>query len=101
MATRTLQHSNLKLLIVDDDPNTRALLAEALQVFGADVRASSNASEAQQTLLAWHPDLLISLVGMPRPHGYELFRRVRHLPADARRRTPAVAGTGYTRADDR
>src|SRR5436309_6433823 len=101
MATRTLQHSNLKLLIVDDDPNTRALLAEVLQVFGADVRASSNASEAQQTLLAWHPDLMISDVGMPRGNGYDLIRRVRHLPADAGGRTPAIACTGYTRAEDR
>lgn len=97
----TLPHANLKLLIVDDDPNTRTLLTEALEVRGANVRASASAREAQQTLAAWHPDLMISDVGMPRESGYELIRRVRGLPADAGGRTPAIACTGYARAEDR
>lgn len=98
---RTLPRSNLKLLIVDDDPNTRALLTEALEVRGADVRASASAREAQQTLVAWHPDLMISDVGMPRENGYQLIRHVRDLPADKGGRTPAIACTGYVRAEDR
>ena len=83
MAMRTLPRSNLKLLIVDDDPNTRALLAEALECRGARVRASASALEAQQALAAWHPDRVISDVGMPRENGYDLIRRVRRLPAEA------------------
>lgn len=101
MAMRTLPRSNLKLLIVDDDPNTRALLAEALEFRGARVHASASASEAQQALAAWHPDLVISDVGMPRENGYDLIRRVRGLPAEAGGRTPAIACTGYARAEDR
>jgi CheY-like chemotaxis protein len=97
----TLPRSNLKLLIVDDDPTTRALLAEALETRGACVRASASASEAQETLVVWHPDLMISDVGMPRENGYELIRRVRHLPAEKGGSTPAIACTGYTRAEDR
>jgi CheY-like chemotaxis protein len=98
---RTLPQSNLKLLIVDDDPNTRELLTEALEVRGANVRASATAHEARQTLVAWHPDLVISDVGMPRENGYDLIRRVRHLPAHEGGRTPAIACTGYNRAEDR
>jgi CheY-like chemotaxis protein len=101
MAMRRLPRSNLKLLIVDDDPNTRALLAEALECRGARVRASASALEAQQALAAWHPDLVISDVGMPRENGYDLIRRVRRLPAEAGGRTPAIACTGYARAEDR
>lgn len=97
----SLPRSNLKLLVVDDDPNTRTLLAEALEVHGAHVRAFASAPEARQTLVAWHPDLMISDVGMPRENGYELIRRVRDLPADRGGRTPAIACTGYARAEDR
>lgn len=98
---RALPQANLKLLIVDDDANTRTLLTEALEVRGAHVRASASAREARQTLAAWHPDLMISDVGMPRESGYDLIRRVRGLPAEAGGRTPAIACTGYARAEDR
>ncbi len=93
--------SNLRLLIVDDDPATRTLLAEALEVRGASVRATANARDAQQTLVAWHPDLMISDVGMARESGYQLIRRVRHLPPEQGGRTPAIACTGYARPEDR
>jgi CheY-like chemotaxis protein len=92
---------DLKLLIVDDDPNTRDLLAEALEVRGARVRACAGAGEVCRTLADWHPDLVISDVGMPRENGYELIRRVRHLPARDGGRTPAIACTGYARPEDR
>jgi CheY-like chemotaxis protein len=92
---------DLKLLIVDDDANTRDLLADALAVRGGHVRAVGSASEARSTLVAWHPDLVISDVGMPRENGYELIRRVRHLPAREGGTTPAIACTGYTRPEDR
>jgi CheY-like chemotaxis protein len=101
MGMRTLPRSNLKLLIVDDDPNTRTLLSEALEGRGADVRASASAREARQTLVLWHPDLMISDVGMPRENGYDLIRRVRDLPPSEGGRIPAIACTGYARAEDR
>jgi CheY-like chemotaxis protein len=101
MTPRTLPRSDLKLLIVDDDPTTRALLSEALEGRGACVRASASAGEAQRAIMVWHPDLVISDVGMPRESGYDLIRRVRGLPAEAGGRTPAIACTGYARAEDR
>jgi CheY-like chemotaxis protein len=96
-----LAHTPLKLLVVDDDPNTRQLLCDALEIRGACVRASATAIEAQQLLAAWHPDLMISDIGMPSVDGYELIRRVRHLPADQGGTTPAIACTGHARAEDR
>jgi CheY-like chemotaxis protein len=94
-------HAPLKLLVVDDDPNTRELLRDALEVRGASVRASATATEAQQMLAAWHPDLMISDIGMPCVDGYELIRRVRHLPPAEGGTTPAIACTGYARPEDR
>ncbi|MEO9136776.1 MAG: response regulator [Casimicrobiaceae bacterium] len=66
---RTLPRANLKLLIVDDDPNARTLLREALEVRGARVLPSASAREARRMLAAWHPDLMISDVGMPLENG--------------------------------
>ncbi len=101
MTPRTLPRSDLKLLIVDDDPNTRALLSDALEGRGACVRSSASAGEAQRTIMVWHPDLVISDVGMPSESGSDLIRKVRDLPAEAGGRTPAIACTGYARAEDR
>ena len=97
----SLPHAPLKLLVVDDDPNTRELLRDALEIRGACVRASATANEAQQLLAVWHPDLMISDIGMPCVDGYELIRRVRHLPAAQGGTTPAIACTGHARTEDR
>ena len=96
-----LPRTNLKLLIVDDDANTRELLRDALSVCGAHVRASATAREAHRTLVAWHPDLVISDLGMPRENGYDLIRRVRHLSEQEGGKTPVIACTGYTRTEVR
>ena len=91
-----LPNSTLRLLVVDDDPNTRALLGEALEISGANVKVSASAQEARQTIASWHPDLMISDLGMPREDGYQLIRRVRSLPADQGGTIPAIAATGMT-----
>ena len=98
---RPFPNANLKLLIVDDDPHTRELLCDALEICGARVRTSATAGEARRTLAAWHPDLVISDLGMPREDGFELIRRVRDLPAEQGGSTPAIACTGYARDEDR
>ena|SRR5882672_9812256 len=98
---RALPKAELKLLVVDDDANTRQLLSEVLEGCGAQVRVSATASEARRTLAAWHPDLVISDLAMPREDGYELIRRVRDLSPAEGGRTPAIACTGCTDAEDR
>ena len=98
---RSRAETPIKLLIVDDDPATRELLGEALQHRGASVRVSADAAEAQRTFAAWHPDLVISDLGMPCVDGYELIRRVRRLAPELGGSTPAIACTSYSRAQDR
>ncbi|HEV2766063.1 MAG TPA: response regulator, partial [Pyrinomonadaceae bacterium] len=92
----------LRVLVVDDDRDTRDLLSALLRESGAEVSLASSAAEALEHFRRdGPPDLLLSDIGMPEEDGYELVRRVRALPPDAGGRTPAVALTAYARAEDR
>jgi signal transduction histidine kinase/DNA-binding response OmpR family regulator len=90
----------LRILIVDDEADTRDLVQEVLARQGAEVRVSGSAAEALRTLAAWNPDLLISDVGMPVEDGYELIKQVRRFDAEHHGHIPAVALTAYVGAED-
>jgi PAS domain S-box-containing protein len=91
----------LRVLVVDDEPDTRELLRAVLGQCGAEVTAVGSASEALSAIEASPPDLLISDIGMPEQDGYDLIRQVRGLPKERGGRVPAIALTAYARADDR
>ncbi|HKS27433.1 MAG TPA: PAS domain S-box protein [Pyrinomonadaceae bacterium] len=91
----------LKILVVDDEADTRDLLHTTLSKCGADVRTAANAREALQLFKASRPDVLVSDIGMPEMDGYELIKRVRELSEDEGAHVPAVALTAYARAEDR
>ena len=90
----------LRVLVVDDEPDTRDMLSAGLGRCGALVTAVGSAEEALAALAAAPPDILISDIGMPGEDGYELIRKVRALPADGGR-VPAIALTAYARTEDR
>jgi signal transduction histidine kinase/ActR/RegA family two-component response regulator len=91
----------LKVLVVDDEADTRELLNVVLRRCGAEVLTASTAAEAQDLLERLRPDILISDIGMPGEDGYELIRSVRALPLEKGGRIPAVALTAYARTEDR
>ncbi|HET9958451.1 MAG TPA: ATP-binding protein [Polyangiaceae bacterium] len=91
----------LKALVVDDEPDTRALLCFLLEQCETSVTAVGGALEALAELQRANYDVLISDIGMPELDGYELIRRVRKLPVDSNGRIPAIALTAYARAEDR
>jgi CheY-like chemotaxis protein len=91
----------LKVLVVDDEPDTRELLQAGLGHCGADVTVAASAAEALEAMQQAAPDLLISDIGMPVEDGYELIRRVRALPDESGGRVPAIALTAYARVEDR
>ncbi|HEX8177195.1 MAG TPA: PAS domain S-box protein [Pyrinomonadaceae bacterium] len=91
----------LRVLVVDDEPDTRELLKAGLSQCGAEVSTASSASEALEAIEAAPPDLLISDIGMPDTDGYDLIRRIRELSADKGGRVPAIALTAYARTEDR
>ncbi|HEX8354395.1 MAG TPA: response regulator, partial [Pyrinomonadaceae bacterium] len=90
-----------KVLVVDDEPDAREMLAAGLGQCGALVTTAASALEALEYMAGARFDVLISDIGMPGEDGYELIRRVRELPPEAGGRTPAVALTAYARTEDR
>ncbi|HKO36686.1 MAG TPA: response regulator [Pyrinomonadaceae bacterium] len=90
----------VKVLVVDDEPDSRELLMTILTNCGSDVRCSDSAETAMQEFNVWNPDLLVSDIGMPIEDGYSLIRRVRNL-ASHHARIPAVALTAYATDEDR
>ncbi|HYE14479.1 MAG TPA: response regulator, partial [Pyrinomonadaceae bacterium] len=91
----------LRVLVVDDEPDTRELLKIGLEQCGAAVTTAGSAAEALAAVKSGTPDLLISDIGMPDQDGYDLIDRVRALPATRGGRVPAIALTAYARVEDR
>jgi CheY-like chemotaxis protein len=85
----------IRLLIVDDDFDTREFLAFFLEQQGAAVTSASSAYEALAAIAQSPPDLLLSDLGMPEVDGYALIRKVRSLSVDQGGSIPAIALTAY------
>ncbi len=92
--------AGMRILVVDDEPDTCELLATTFAEFGARARAAGSAQEAMRVLRAWRPDVLVADIGMPVEDGYHLIRLVRALGSDAAS-IPAVAVTAYAQHEDR
>ncbi len=90
-----------RVLIVDDDTDTRELLEWVLKRAGAEVTAVASAKEAIERLEKDKPHVLVSDIAMPEEDGYSLLRRVRALPPERGGRVPAVALTAHSLVQDR
>ena len=90
--------NGIHVLIVEDDTDSRNVLALLLQRLGALVEAVPSAKEAYERLSKRRPDVLVSDIGMPDEDGYSLIRRVRDLTGE--HRIPAIALTAYARKQD-
>jgi len=93
--------SGVRILVVDDEPDTRELVAVVLATCGAEVVLVGSATEALDEMERQRFDLLISDIGMPEMNGYDLVGRIRQLSEENGGRTPAVALTAYAGADNR
>jgi CheY-like chemotaxis protein len=92
--------SGLRVLLVDDEADTREVLRALLEVQGANVTAASSAGEALE-LLRRHPtDVLLADIGMPEQDGYALIEAVRALTT-SEAVIPAIAVTAYVSSRDR
>lgn len=90
----------LHVIVVDDEEDTREMVALMLRRCGADVSTAGSTDEALSLFNAQKPDVLVSDIGMPGEDGYTLIRRVRRLSADKGGRIPALALTAYARTED-
>lgn len=89
----------LKVLLVEDDPDTRSFLTVLLEQSQARVRAYAEADPAIDAFREWCPDVLIFDIGLPRKDGYELVDEIRKRETGPA--VPAIALTAYTTTEDR
>ena len=92
----------VRVLIVDDDYDTRQMLQAVLAECQADVITAGSTVEALREIERQKPDVLVSDLGMPEHDGYELIKEVRKMEsAGNTARMPALALTAYAKAEDR
>ncbi|MDB5107381.1 MAG: two-component hybrid sensor and regulator, partial [Candidatus Binatus sp.] len=93
--------AGLRILIVEDEPDAREIVAAILSHAGAEVATAATAQEAIDLIDQRPPDVLVSDIGMPGEDGYQLMRKVRSRSAEQGGQIPAIALTALARAEDR
>jgi two-component system CheB/CheR fusion protein len=93
--------TDLRILVVDDDPAICESLREMLGRAGADVRVTLSAQEAMSVLQEFQPDVLLCDIAMPGEDGYSLIGRVRDRGPGRGGDVPALALTALASAEDR
>ncbi len=96
----SLPLEGVRILVVDDEADTREFLTFALEEYGAETIVAASAAEALKALELYHPDVLLSDIGMPEEDGYSLIRKVRSLSLERGGSIKAVALTAYAREED-
>jgi signal transduction histidine kinase/ActR/RegA family two-component response regulator len=90
----------LRILVIEDDPDSRDMLETILRFHGAEVSGAKDVVAGFDTFVTMRPDVLVSDVGLPELDGYDLIRRIRALPDVQGGKTPAIALTGYVSMQD-
>ena len=72
----TLPLAGLRILVVDDESDSRDLVTFVVQQAGAEVVSASGATEALKIFQTIHPNVLLSDIGMPEMNGYTLIREI-------------------------
>jgi signal transduction histidine kinase/CheY-like chemotaxis protein len=92
--------AGLGILVVDDEPDARTVVAELLRLEGAEVAVSDSAASAYAKLSAEGArfDVVVTDIGMPLEDGYSLVRKLRALKSG--NRVLAIALTGFASTYD-
>ena len=93
--------NGIRILVVEDEPDTCEFLNRLLRGYGADVVTARSAAEALSRIGDDKVDLVVSDIGLPDVDGYDLMQRIRMLPPHRGGATPALALTAYARTEDR
>jgi PAS domain S-box-containing protein len=95
------QIENLRILLVDDEPDTLELLASFLTQNGAQTKAVTNVAAALEAIKHWRPDVIVSDIAMPEEDGYSLIKKLRALPEEEGGATAVIALTAYVGIKER
>lgn len=90
-----------RILVVEDDDDTRAMLQFVLEEMGAEVRVARSSREGRAVLERWYANALVVDIGMPEEDGYTFLAWVRSRRGESGPPPPAVALTAYASAEDR
>ena len=93
--------SDVRVLVVDDEPDALKLVSAVLTTRGAEVVAVESADKAMVEMEKHHFDVLVSDIGMPETDGYQLISNVRKLSPERGGRIPAAALTAYAGVEHR
>lgn len=99
--TRSTSLRGARVLVVEDDHDTREILSVMLTRYGTEVRTAASAADAVEIFSDWKPDVLVSDIGMPVEDGYSLIRRIRALPEEDGGLVPAIALTAFAGVQDK
>jgi CheY-like chemotaxis protein len=91
----------LRIIVVDDEEDSRDLVSAILTRCGGEVKACESTAEALKAFRVWKPDILVSDIGMPVEDGYTLIQKLRKQRLKLAREIPAIALTAYATDDDR
>lgn len=89
----------LRVLVVDDEPDTVIMLLEILRDEGYDAAGFSHPMEALKALRDYDPDVVISDIAMPVMSGWDFARKVRQKMGDIRPMLVAISGVYRKSAD--
>lgn len=93
----------LKVLLVEDDLDSREVTQLFLEQSGASVRSAESARVAMALLVAGEhmPDVIVSDLAMPDEDGYSLIKRIRDLPPEKGGRIAALALSAFASNESR
>ena len=100
LSTPSVDLGDLRVLVVDDDPDSRRWLRCLLEQHHAAVETGACVADAIALLVSQRYDLVVSDIGMPDQDGYDLIRQLRSMHGAAAL-TPAIALTAFARDEDR
>ena len=89
----------MRILLVDDNEDASASMSDLLSLYGHHVRIAANGASALAIAAQFHPQLVLSDIGLPGMDGYALAPALRQLAGD--RRMVMAAVTGYGQSSDR
>jgi two-component system CheB/CheR fusion protein len=91
----------VRLLVVEDEADSREMLVAAFEQCGAKVSAVASAGEGIEAFQRAPPEVIVCDIGLPGEDGHEFIRKVRALEAERGGRIPALALTAYAGREDR
>jgi two-component system OmpR family response regulator len=89
--------SDIKVLVVDDEPNIRDLLSASLKFAGYEVQTAINGKQAVESAVTWQPDIIVLDVMLPDMNGFSITKKLRSMDVN----TPVLFLTARDETQDK